>query len=45
LGVATLENSSLTSYEELIQFADEALYSAKESGRNQVQPYRRPAKE
>jgi len=45
LGVATLEDSSLTSYEKLIQYADEALYSAKESGRNQVQPYRRRAKE
>jgi len=45
LGVATLEGSSLTSSERLIQYADEALYSAKESGRNQVQPYRRPVKE
>ncbi|MFT5702183.1 MAG: GGDEF domain-containing protein [Desulforhopalus sp.] len=34
-----LEDSSLTSYEKLIQQVDEALYFAKESGRNQVQPY------
>ncbi len=40
LGVATLENKSLTSYEKLIQYADEALFFAKESGRNQVQPHR-----
>lgn len=44
LGVATLENDSLTSYEKLIQYADEALYSAKDSGRNQVQSYRQPEK-
>lgn len=39
MGVATLENSLLTSYEKLIQHADEALYLAKHSGRNQVKPY------
>ena len=39
-GVATLEDNSLTSYEKLIQHADEALYCAKESGRNQVKAYR-----
>ncbi len=39
LGVASLEDSSLTSYEKLIQHADDALYHAKESGRNQVQSF------
>ncbi len=43
LGVATLEDSNLPSYEKLIQYADEALYLAKESGRNQVKPYLHPA--
>ena len=36
LGVAVLEDRSMNSYEKLIQYADKALYSAKESGRNQV---------
>lgn len=39
-GVVTSEGLALTSYEKLIQQADEALYSAKESGRNQVQSYK-----
>ncbi len=45
LGVATLEDNSLTSYEKLIQYADKALYLAKDSGRNQVQPYQQPTNE
>ncbi len=37
LGVATADNNSLISYEDLIRHSDKALYLAKEKGRNRVE--------
>lgn len=39
LGVATSEDTTLVSHEELIKCADMGLYKAKEQGRNQVQSF------
>jgi diguanylate cyclase (GGDEF)-like protein len=39
LGVATSEDTSLISHEDLIHFADKALYDAKNKGRNRVEAF------
>ena len=42
IGIATLEDGSELSFDQLMNQADKALYQAKQAGRNQVQGYQDP---